>query len=91
MVERNKAGSQALYERASLCLSHSHTHTHTHTHAHTHTHQLEDVVERNKAGLQALYGRAYKKVFKDIKALRPGEIFEMPSGMIARLNESCHI
>jgi len=43
---------------------------------------VDDIVERNREGLQAIYGRAYKKVFKDIKALRPGESFEMPSGEV---------
>ena len=41
---------------------------------------VEDIVERNKRGLQEIYGRGYKRVFKDIKALRPGQTFVMPSG-----------
>jgi ribonuclease Z len=43
---------------------------------------VQDIVERNKEGLRQVYGRSYKKVFKDIKALQPGQHLDMPSGEV---------
>jgi ribonuclease Z len=42
--------------------------------------RVEEIVEANKEALRSKYGRAYKKVYQDIKALRPGEVFSLPSG-----------
>jgi hypothetical protein len=41
-------------------------------------------VERNKDGLREMIGRNYKSVYKDIKAMKPGETFEMPDGHVIR-------
>ena len=41
-------------------------------------------MERNADGLRQVIGRNYKAVYKDIKAMKPGETFEMPDGHIIR-------
>lgn len=45
---------------------------------------VSQIVERNKDGLREVIGRNYKAVYKIIKALQPGETFEMPDGHIIR-------
>ena len=41
-------------------------------------------MERNADGLREVIGRNYKSVYKEIKAMKPGDTFEMPDGHIIR-------